>query len=298
MSEMLAAARVSVGMPVYNGGQYLRSALESALSQSFRDIELIISDNASTDNTESICREYAAKDARIKYVRQSVNIGPYANFKFVLDEAKGEYFIWAACDDVRSNNFIEVNLNFLKEHPDYVASTSPNGFEGIELAKQTWVNFKLDGDRFERITEFFKYSWVSHGIFYSLIRADVLRSCPLLGQSFIAADWGIDLYLASYGKINRTTAGYTIFGIKGVSSSADAYKAFRNHWIERFVPFYRLSQYVYSLSKDFNQFEKSHLVFIMAKLNIKAHADQVWACVYPVYVRYVRPIVRKKLMLK
>ena len=97
---------VSIGMPVYNGGKYIRDALDSLLAQTFTNFELIISDNASTDRTEQICREYADRDARIQYVRQPVNRGATANFQFVLDEAAGEYFMWAAYDDYWKPHFI------------------------------------------------------------------------------------------------------------------------------------------------------------------------------------------------
>src|SRR3954467_5074495 len=91
--------RLTVGLPTYNGEDYLASALDSLLAQTFTDFELIISDNASTDATESICREYAAKDARIRYIRQEKNRGAASNFRFVLDKSGGKYFMWAACDD-------------------------------------------------------------------------------------------------------------------------------------------------------------------------------------------------------
>ncbi|WP_448533355.1 glycosyltransferase family 2 protein [Parathermosynechococcus lividus] len=99
--------KISIGMPVYNGAKYIREALDSLLGQTFTDFELIISDNASTDDTEAICREYAVKDQRIRYVRQAQNLGAGSNFKFVLDEAIAEYFMWAAADDVWDKNWIE-----------------------------------------------------------------------------------------------------------------------------------------------------------------------------------------------
>jgi len=102
-----AAPQVSIGMPVYNGEPFIREALDSLLAQTFTDFELIISDNASTDGTEAICREYAVKDDRIRYVRQAENRGALANFQFVLDEAVGEYFMWAAADDVWDVKWIE-----------------------------------------------------------------------------------------------------------------------------------------------------------------------------------------------
>lgn len=99
--------QVSIGMPVYNGEPYIREALDSLLAQTFTDFELIISDNASRDYTEAICKEYEAKDARIRYVRQAENIGAAANFQIVLSEAVGKHFMWAAADDFWGETWIE-----------------------------------------------------------------------------------------------------------------------------------------------------------------------------------------------
>jgi glycosyltransferase involved in cell wall biosynthesis len=106
---------VSIGMPIFNGEKYIREALESLLSQSHTNFELIISDNASTDKTEEICIQYAASDPRIRYVRQPENIGVDANFRFVLDEARGEYFMWAAADDVWDVTWIKDLLDSMKK---------------------------------------------------------------------------------------------------------------------------------------------------------------------------------------
>jgi|WetSurMetagenome_2_1015567.scaffolds.fasta_scaffold114711_3 glycosyltransferase involved in cell wall biosynthesis len=100
-------ATISIGMPVYNGEKYIREALDTILGQTFTDFELIISDNASTDTTEMICRKYADADTRVRYQRQVQNIGAEANFKFVLEQACGEYFMWAAHDDQWSKNWLE-----------------------------------------------------------------------------------------------------------------------------------------------------------------------------------------------
>lgn len=292
MTDTQIVAKVSIGMPVFNGEKFIREALDSLLRQSFSDFELIISDNASTDGTERICREYAALDQRIRYIRQPTNIGAGFNFKFVLDEARSEYFMWAACDDVRSNDFVELNHKFLSENPEFVASTSPNGFEGVELSQQCLIDFKLDGNLFERFTTFFNNCWISHGIFYSLIRVNILRNCEVLGQSFIGSDWAINLYLASKGKLNRITEGHTIFGIKGVSSSSGAYKAFRNNHIERFVPLYRLSIYVIKLTSSFTARQKLRIAIILIKLNILANYHQIFELLYLPYCKYIKPVVR------
>ena len=100
---------VSIGIPVYNGEEFLRQTLDSLLSQSYKNLELIISDNTSVDGTRKICEEYIAKekDKRIRYIRQKENLGGPNNFEFVLKEARGKYFMWASDDDVWDSRFIE-----------------------------------------------------------------------------------------------------------------------------------------------------------------------------------------------
>ena len=102
-------------MPVFNASEYLRESIDAVLSQTFTDFELVISDNASTDETESICREYAARDARIRYLRQQRNIGALRNFEFVLKEARAPHFMWVAADDLPSPNWIEHLLHNLRD---------------------------------------------------------------------------------------------------------------------------------------------------------------------------------------
>ncbi len=90
---------VGIGMPVYNGERFIRQALDSLLAQDYENFELIISDNASTDRTQEICVEYAARDERIRYYRNERNMGAAWNFNRVFELSSGEYFMWASHDD-------------------------------------------------------------------------------------------------------------------------------------------------------------------------------------------------------
>jgi glycosyltransferase involved in cell wall biosynthesis len=92
--------RVSIGLPVFQGAKYLRDALDSIVAQTYGDFELLISDNGSTDETEDIVRSYAARDRRIRYARHGQNIGAAKNLNHVFQLATGEYFRWAAHDDI------------------------------------------------------------------------------------------------------------------------------------------------------------------------------------------------------
>jgi glycosyltransferase involved in cell wall biosynthesis len=96
-----------MGMPVHNGARYMRHALDSLLAQTYKNFELTISDNASTDGTREIYEEYAAEDKRIRYVRQAHNLGAAGNFNFLKREARGKYFMWAASDDKWAPQFVE-----------------------------------------------------------------------------------------------------------------------------------------------------------------------------------------------
>lgn len=101
---------VSIGMPVYNEARWISQALEALLAQTFTGFELIISDNASTDETWEILQNYAARDARIILYRQLENIGAAENFEFVLQQTRGEYFMWAGGHDLWSANLLEVMI--------------------------------------------------------------------------------------------------------------------------------------------------------------------------------------------
>lgn len=266
----LGCPTVSVGVPVYNGASSLRAALDSLLAQTFSDFELIISDNASTDGTEAICREYAARDSRVRYVRQATNIGSAANFKYLLEQAHGEYFMWAAGDDRRSSDFIEVNFKFLTAQPDYVASTSPNGFEGPGMDARKSERFALEGDVFERFHQFYEFCWISHAMFYCLARTQALRKCEMVGQSFIAADWAIILCLLKQGKLNRTEQGWILFGTGGISNSPNAFSAFRNRPIELFLPLYQVSMITFALTRELSFVERGRIFISVARVNFRA----------------------------
>lgn len=104
-------------MPVYNGELYVRDALESLTRQTFGDFELTVSDNCSTDGTLAIVEAFAAQDPRIRVIRQARNVGAYANFRFVLDAATAEYFLWFAHDDWVEPNYLEALYGALTADP-------------------------------------------------------------------------------------------------------------------------------------------------------------------------------------
>jgi glycosyltransferase involved in cell wall biosynthesis len=115
---------VSLGVPVYNGEQYLDRALASLVDQSFEDYEVIVLDNASSDGTAAIAREYERRDRRFHYQRNATNIGPTANFAALVPMAKAPLFKWFAADDRLRPTFLERCVAVLDGDRDVVLATA------------------------------------------------------------------------------------------------------------------------------------------------------------------------------
>lgn len=280
---------VSVGVPVYNGAASLRATLDALLAQTYPDFEIIISDNASTDGTGVVCTEFASRDDRIRYIHQPKNIGPERNFKFVVDKARGRYFMWSACDDIRSPDFLEENVQFLEANPGFVASTCPNCFEGQERDSSVHVTFAVEGDIAQRFDAFFDNCWVSHGIFYSVMRTDALKEFDGLGFAFYGFDWAVDLYLASRGMIHRTSNGLMVSSAKGLSNQATPWRRYRAPITGWFVPFGRVSAYALKLSKGFLWRHRLSLLKRLAVLNLVTARAQLRCEASLFYHQRIRP---------
>lgn len=174
---------LSIGMPVYNGEASIKKALNSLLAQTHRNFELIISDNASTDKTEIICRQYAEKDGRIRYIRQAENRGAIFNFSFVLQEASGNYFMWAAIDDWWHPEFIEANLRILIEKPGVVASISKVDMSCLRGKDPLLIGtYPIRGTYSAKLRQLFRCLG-ANSRFYALYRTKALE------QSFVSASF-------------------------------------------------------------------------------------------------------------
>ena len=193
---------VSIGMPVYNGEAYLRGALDSLLQQDYPEFEIILSDDASTDGTSEICREYAMRDARIIYHRRDTNIRAYKNFNYVFEQSRGEFFMWAAQDDVWHPRFISRCVEALRSRPEavlchsYGQPISPDG-RPIGSSHVGCVNeeptLRL---RWHRMMTF----WEINEAIYGLMRREVAALTRLM-RLFLCADLIFLAELATHGQI-------------------------------------------------------------------------------------------------
>lgn len=178
-----ASPRVSIGLPVYNGERYLAQALDSLLAQTFGDFEVIVCDNASTDGTGEIARAYAAKDRRIRYVRNERNLGWVRNFMRAFELASGEYFRWHAADDLSAPECQARCVEALDREPGAVLAYPKTRFidEHGKLLSQQDDELHLRSPaarhRFREIVTRLGYV----NLHYGLMRADVMRRTRLLG---------------------------------------------------------------------------------------------------------------------
>jgi len=272
--KMNATVPVTIGMPVYNGGSDLRHVLDSLLAQTFTDFILLISDNASTDDTSAICQAYAQADPRIRYVRQKQNIGAEANFRYVFLAAKSRYFMWAAADDTRSPDFLELNYSFLENNPDYLGSTCPVHFKGRQHDEIAMGDAPLDdGDPYQRLVLFFR-SWHANGRFYSLFRRDAIADWVHLHGSFLGSDWSLITHLALKGKLNRVGGGWVELGLGGVSNTTNIFARYRRGIIDWILPFHRLSLDTMRLMSGARLTQRALVFAKLLRLNVQAFVVQ------------------------
>ena len=223
---------VSIGLPVYNGGQFLRQALGALIAQDYPDLELIISDNASEDDTAAICREFQSQDARIHYIRQSENQGAPFNGEFVARQARGEYFMWAAHDDFWEPSYVRKCVEMLEAYPQAVlCCTELNLINGEGQPAAGFRDYKNIGTLgmtpVQRIHELIcRMGWFA---IYGLMRREAT-----LKLSLGISDYGPDviqllelLLMGDFAKVNERLFTYRI--LKPEKTAEDYKAAFKSN---------------------------------------------------------------------
>ena len=180
---------LTIGLPVYNGEKLLARSLDRLLAQTYSDFTLIISDNASTDDTPNICGEFTKRDRRIRYFRQDANLVWNENFRFVLMQANTPYFMWATHDDLWAPSFAEANIALLEQRPAAVCSVSKIVYFDLAgnryLAPDTGI---LTGTQTDRIKRFLLHL-NNCGRLYGVYRTDALKMSFPPNLRFYASDW-------------------------------------------------------------------------------------------------------------
>ena len=197
-----SAVPVSIGLPVYNGDDYLRETLDDLLGQNFRDFELIICDNASTDGTEAICREYAGRDSRIRYHRNSTNVGAAANYNLAFEKARGKFFKWASHDDKMTADYLACCMRAFESAPDDVVLCYPKTLlidsDGTPLREHDDKMDLREDQPHQRLSRFAR-SWGMCNPVFGLIRRDTLAKTGLI-RPYISSDVPLLAELSVLGK--------------------------------------------------------------------------------------------------
>ncbi len=255
-------------MPVYNGASFIRAALDSLLAQTFSDFELIISDNASTDGTESICRAYAGKESRIRYVRQPANRGAAFNFSFVLSQASGQYFMWAAHDDSWDKDYISSCISILEINSNVFACTTNVLIDGNALSCSTSGVAPLTGSELQRAIKFLK-SPGANSRFYSIYRTYFIKQA-FVPYDYLGGDWSNIIDFLKYGEF-ITIEEYFGFNktLTGMGSSPNRFSKFRRKNIELILPYYEFSK------KTMNDFSHPAILFYLVKQNMLANKQRI-----------------------
>jgi glycosyltransferase involved in cell wall biosynthesis len=235
---------VSVGLPTFNRSSSLSRAINSVLHQTYPNIELIISDNASTDETQLICEKFTQHDKRVTYIRQKSNLGAANNFMEVLKQSTGEYFMWLGDDDWIDIHYIDNCQVFLRDNPNYLLcsgiakyyiGSSVNIGEAIHLTEDSPI---------KRVKKYFR-EVKDNGIFYGLYRKEVLLQ--LVPPWCFGGDWIFIACIALLGKVNtlNTCIVHRLFQEKNTECYAKQVDP--KHILEKSYPYLFICFHLFSV---------------------------------------------------
>ncbi len=188
VNEKSTMPTVTIGLPVFNGEEFVRQTLESIVQQTFTDFELLIGDNASTDATLRICSEFASRDSRIRVLTSETNKGAAPNYNRLVHEAAGKYFRWLPHDDLIAPTFLEQCVGFLEAHPSVILcypTTRPIDENGKLFDREPQDALDVTASQPSvRLRQYFESSFLNRqcNAVLGVVRTDVLRKTGLIGS--------------------------------------------------------------------------------------------------------------------
>lgn len=215
-----AQACVTVLLPTYNRAGSLPRAIESVLGQTRRDFELLISDNASEDDTATVCQRYAERDPRVRYFRQAVNRGPIGNFNWLLSQADTDFALMLADDDWLDANYLERCTAIMEGDPRLsIVTGATRYFEGDAPPDLVLNTTLTDRSGARRVLRYLRNSW-SSAAFYGVLRTSAVeRALPI--PNVMGADWLFVAALAFNGHAATTTETHLNRSRGGASANFD-----------------------------------------------------------------------------
>lgn len=238
---------VSIGMPLYNEERYIRDSMAAILAQDYGNLEIIISDNCSTDHTADICSELSQGDERVRIVRQEVNVGAAANFLEVMKLASGRYFMWASGHDLWSANLVSDSVRVLEAHPAAAIAYAKSDWIGAAGEQLDQATSCYDTGGMNGITRFFMTFWGNMHPILGVIRMSCLRRIPTIHKC-AGTDLIILAELALCGEFLLVPGvHWSRRQPRPVESHKQRMNRYRNrdfalvgHWLDRMFPLLRL----------------------------------------------------------
>lgn len=216
---MTARPLVSIGVPTYNRVDRLERSIELMLAQDYSDIEVVVSDNASTDGTRDFCEALARRDPRVRYYRQPRNLGPIANYQEVLRLATGEFYMNLADDDDLDPTYVSTCVSTLLADPGLMLACGralmyqDGGF--VREAARTNL---LDDSPSKRLLRYYE-TVVENVAFHGVIRRSILSSLPPMRNDVMAGDWLFMASVAFSGRMTTTASTSVVKHLGGASVS-------------------------------------------------------------------------------
>jgi len=285
---------ISIGLPVYNGDKFLSIALDSLINQTFQDFEIIIFDNASTDNTANICKKFKEKDQRIKYFRNKKNIGARNNFNIILNYVNTPYFMWAAHDDVWEPTYIEeliVQLTLDKSRAlifSMFDSIDENGNVVRNYPKMTNLLTQFSSnDMFFRVHQFINFNERDGkaNLIYGIMRTKIIKKIGGIIQ-YSDKTFGIDnltlLLILLEGKfyiMNKLLFHKRIYDNKNSKNKRYNYKSILNVVHQIMINIYNYFQEIHGFFTGYRQIIMSSPLTLYQKhtiINLTLRKEILW----------------------
>lgn len=198
---------ISVCLPTYNRVEKLKRAIKKLQEQTYKNLEIIISDNYSTDNSENICIELGKKDKRIKYFRHTINHGPTANFEFAKKQVTGKYFLWHGDDDYLDNDYIKICVTELEMDSAYILVSGLAAYKKDGYGKITHYGNIIQANSNISVLRVIKYlcNVQDNSIFCGIYKTSILKKSYM--PNVLAGDWIwiVEVLLKGKAKVIDTT---------------------------------------------------------------------------------------------
>jgi glycosyltransferase involved in cell wall biosynthesis len=217
---MNATPLVSVGIPTYDRPESLERAIRSVLAQDERDLEVVVADDASPNlETAAVCARLAAEDPRVRVLRNAVNLGHAGNYQHVLDQARGEFFMWLADDDWLDPDYVSRCLSVLREPGTAIACGTGRYYrDGAHAVDERPIDL-LDPRPGARIVRFFARVSVNGPLFGLMRRRELL---PIGFPQVVGGDWLLVAGMAEKGRVRTLPGVHVHRSITGIGADAEA----------------------------------------------------------------------------